>query len=178
MKFAILFITLASAATLCASIVVTVPGKAVSSTALEVVVAEDQKALNQIALQFNGARPGVFPALVDKNTGLWVAITGTVAEAQAELDVKLNEVKPQAQKQYENAFFDLIDELLVLVDDPQDPTPKLGFPELQALIAQVQSVDPMAAVNLSLNLLTIDAALKRYDTMWWDNAVRHEITLE
>ena len=101
-----------------------------------------------------------------------------LTEYDAALRLERQQAKPQAQKTYENAFFDLIDELLVLVDDPQDPTPKLGFPELQALIAQVQSVDPMAAVNLSLNLLTIDAALKRYDMLWWDNAVRHEITPE
>ena len=83
--------------------------------------------------------------------------------------------KPLAQKQYENAFFDLIDTLLTLTGDPQDPTPKLGFPELQGLINQIQSTDPTTAVNLSLNLLTIDAALKRYDMMWWDNAVRHDL---
>ena len=101
-----------------------------------------------------------------------------IADYDAALELERQQAKPQAQKTYENAFFDLIDELLVLVDDPQDPTPKLGFPELQALIAQVQATDPTTAVNLSLNLLTIDAALKRYDTMWWDNAVRHEITPE
>ena len=86
--------------------------------------------------------------------------------------------KTPGQRVYENAFFDLIEELLIITDNVQDPVPKLGFPELQALIAQVQSVDPMAAVNLSLNLLTIDAALKRYNMLWWDNAVRHEITPE
>ena len=83
--------------------------------------------------------------------------------------------KPLAQKQYENSFFDLIDTLLTLTGDPQDPTPKLGFPELQGLINQIQSTDPTTAVNLSLNLLTIDAALKRYSTMWWDDAVRHDL---
>ena len=83
--------------------------------------------------------------------------------------------KPPMRKYYENMFFDLIDELLVLTNNPQEPTPKLGFPELQGLINQIQSTDPTAAVNLSLNLLTIDAALKRYDMMWWDDAVRHDL---
>ena len=84
-------------------------------------------------------------------------------------------MKPPMRKYYENMFFDLIDELLVLTNNPQEPTPKLGFPELQGLINQIQSTDPTAAVNLSLNLLTIDAALKRYDMMWWDNAIRHDL---
>ena len=179
MKFAILFITLASAATACASLVVTVPEKAAPTTAFEVIIAEDQKALNQVALQFNGARPGVFPALVDKNTGLWVAITGTVVEAQTELDVKLNEAKPAEQKAAENAFFTLTETILAEVSDPragQTPPVKLSFSEINALIKTIQTTDPMAAINFSLELLAVDAELKRFDILWWDKAATHTTT--
>ena len=181
MKFAILFITLASAATAYASLVVTVPGKAVPSTALEVIIAEDQSALNQVALQFNGARPGLFPALVDKRTGLWVTITGTVVEAQAELDVKLNEDKPAEQKAAENAFFTLTETILATVSDPragQTPPVKLSFSEINALIKTIQATDPMAAINFSLELLAVDAELKRFDILWWDKASTHVIPQE
>jgi hypothetical protein len=86
--------------------------------------------------------------------------------------------KSTEQKTYENGFFALTEELLTLTEDEragQEPPVKLGFPEIQTLIEAIQATDPMAAVNFSLKLLTIDAALKRYDTLWWDNAATHEL---
>jgi hypothetical protein len=81
--------------------------------------------------------------------------------------------KPLEQRQYENQFFALTEQLFNLTGVTNDVTPKLGFPELQAKIEQVQATDPMLAVNLSLKLLSIDSALKRYDTLWWDDAIQH-----
>lgn len=84
--------------------------------------------------------------------------------------------KTAEQKAYENAFYELTEQILTATSDPragQTPAVKLGFPEIQAMIEAIQVADPMAAVNLSLKLLTVDAALKRFSLLWWDNAVQH-----
>lgn len=86
--------------------------------------------------------------------------------------------KPLEQRQYENQFYALIEQLFNLTGVTNEVTPKLGFPGLQAKIEQVQATDPMLAINLSLKLLSIDSALKRYDTLWWDDAIQHEIPEE
>jgi hypothetical protein len=86
--------------------------------------------------------------------------------------------KSVEQKYYENAFFQLVGQILVAVDDPRKDAatiPKLGFAELQALIEVLQVADPMASVQTALKLLTLDAALKRHDLLWWDNATEHVI---
>ena len=58
----------------------------------------------------------------------------------------------------------------------QTPPAKLGFGELQSLLdtmSQAGSEMFAASVSLSLKMLSIDAALKRYDMLWWDDAVYH-----
>jgi hypothetical protein len=83
--------------------------------------------------------------------------------------------KPAERKAYENQFFTLIEELYNATGVTNQVTPKLGFPEIRELIDTVQASDPMAAVNYSLELLSIDAALKRYSLLWWDDAIQHDI---
>ena len=85
--------------------------------------------------------------------------------------------KPAARKTSENDFFALIRLVLTAASDPRAsdvPTPKLGFEELTPMIEGIQATDPMTAINLTLKGLSIDSALKRYDVMWWDDAVEHE----
>lgn len=50
---------------------------------------------------------------------------------------------------------------------------KLGFVELEAAISLIMQSNPDTAVGLSLRLLMIDAALKRFDLLWWDTCVWH-----
>lgn len=83
--------------------------------------------------------------------------------------------KPLEQRTYENQFYALTEQLFNLTGVTNEITPKLGFPELQAKIEQIQATDPMTAVNLSLKLLSIDAALKRYSVLWWDDAIQHDL---
>ena len=85
--------------------------------------------------------------------------------------------KPAERKAFENRYYELVRQVLAAVDDPRKdevPTPKLGFVLLGDLIRDYQAANPMGAVSLTLELLTVDAALKRYDAMWWDDAVEHE----
>jgi len=92
--------------------------------------------------------------------------------------VEAQAAKPLERKVYENQFFGLIEELYNVTGVTNQVTPKLGFPEIQSLIETVQATDPMGAVNYSLKLLSIDAALKRYDTLWWDDAIEHTLPEE
>lgn len=50
---------------------------------------------------------------------------------------------------------------------------KLGFLELDAAISLLRQSDPDTAIGLSLRLLMLDAALKRYDLLWWDTCAWH-----
>jgi len=107
----------------------------------------------------------------------------TLAQAAADIaafrtaqEAARQAAKPAERKAYERAFFDMTEQLLTLTSDPlagQEPPVKLGFPAIQTLIEALQTTDPMAAINFSLKLLTIDAALKRYDVLWWEDAIYH-----
>lgn len=108
--------------------------------------------------------------------GIWVAIPWETIRAEEE--AQRQAAKPLERKVYENQFFDLIEQLYNATGVTNEVTPKLGFPEIQSLIETVQATDPMAAVNYSLKLLSIDAALKRYDVLWWDDAIQHVIPEE
>jgi hypothetical protein len=106
----------------------------------------------------------------------------TIEEAEAAIEAYYankeaarQAAKPLEQRQYENQFFSLIEELYNVTGVTNEVTPKLGFPEIRELIDTVQASDPMAAVNYSLELLSIDAALKRYSVLWWDDAIQHDI---
>ena len=109
----------------------------------------------------------------------WVAMTeeeqaAVDAAEQAAIDAK----KSAEQKTAENAFFTLTETILAAVEDEragQTPPVKLSFSEINALIKTIQGTDPMAAINFSLELLAVDAELKRFDILWWDKASKHEI---
>ena len=100
---------------------------------------------------------------------------------RAARDALLNELKSVEQKTAENAFFTLTETILTAVEDPraeQTPPVKLSFSEINALIKTIQATDPMAAINFSLELLAVDAELKRFDIRWWDKASTHVIPQE
>ena len=86
--------------------------------------------------------------------------------------------KSMEQKLAENAFFTLTETILATVEDEragETPPVKLSFIEINALIKTIQGTDPMAAINFSLELLALDAELKRFDILWWDKAATHTI---
>ena len=85
-------------------------------------------------------------------------------------------VKTEERKAYENAFFDQTEALLVLLSDPRaggTPPVKLGFADIDALVNAVPEEQTILAIRISLRLLSIDAALKRFDPLWWDGAEYH-----
>jgi len=86
--------------------------------------------------------------------------------------------KPLERKVLENNFYVLVQQILVAASDPradEPTTPKLGFDEITAVIEVIQAADPLTAITFSVKLLSIDAALKRYNTLWWEDAVQHVI---
>jgi len=90
---------------------------------------------------------------------------------------ELQNSKPTDQKTTENNFFTLTEQILTTASDPragQTPPVKLTFTEINTVIKTIQAVDAMTAVNFSLELLAIDAELKRFNTLWWDTASTHE----
>ncbi len=106
-----------------------------------------------------------------------LAVAEWAAGREAALEAAHQASKPAARKAYENEFFAFVRLVLAAAGDPrasETPTPKLGFDELTPMIEGIQAADPMAAINLTLKGLSIDSALKRYDSMWWDDAVEHE----
>jgi hypothetical protein len=50
---------------------------------------------------------------------------------------------------------------------------KLGFPEIEVIITGLMETNQTVAVQLSLKLLMLDSALKRYDLLWWDSCEWH-----
>jgi len=118
--------------------------------------------------------PGVEkPVMEDLLTGS--ELTSFLAPFKIDKEQARQTAKPLEQKQYENKFFQLIEALYNETGVTNTVTPKIGFPEIEDLIETVQATDPMAAVNYSLKLLSIDAALKRYNTLWWDDAIQHAL---
>lgn len=70
-------------------------------------------------------------------------------------------------KTTENAFLNLCDTLTGSQD-------KLGFPELETRLTNLMVIDEKTAILLSLKLLSVDAAGKRYGgLLWWDDCVWH-----
>ena len=72
--------------------------------------------------------------------------------------------KPTAMKASENDFLTLCASLGF--------TGKAGFDELGALLEGME--DQQQAAAISIKLLSIDAAGKRYDARWWDDCAWHE----
>jgi hypothetical protein len=135
-----------------------------------------------------GIRPGQFPVLVNTDKKIYAFITQTVGDALVEISNTLaiverskQETKPLEQRQYEKTFFELTEQLLTALDDPragQEPPVKLSFPEIDAILEQLFEADLATATRASIKLLGIDAALKRYNTLWWDDAIQHELPEE
>lgn len=150
---------------------ITQSGKTIAENK-EVIFADTKNGLVLIEWPFSFPAPDDFTLPTPEQAEQILSDYASQKEAQRQSD------KPLEQRQYENQFFSLTEELFNLTGVTNDVTPKLGFPELQAKIEQIQATDPMAAVNLSLKLLTIDAALKRYDALWWDDAIQHELPEE
>ena len=135
----------------------------------------DTKSLESFSLS-TGTRIGMFPALVDLTAKKWLPIDDTIVNIDIKLDTLIQESKSTDQKIYENKFFDLCKLILTTVGDPRatlEVTPKLGFNELSALIEGFEVTDFNASVKFSLKLLSLDASLKRFDILWWDNAIYH-----
>lgn len=91
----------------------------------------------------------------------------------------LQDMKNEVRKYIENGFFDLIKIVLAAVGDERaalESPPKLGFDEIEELITIIKTgsngstPNPLLAMELGIKLLSIDAALKRYDARWWDFA--------
>jgi len=92
--------------------------------------------------------------------------------AQAQLN------KPAEQKLAENQYFELVKAVLTAIGDERKDlpaTPKLSFQELNTLIETLSQTNLNAATLFSLKLLSTDALLKRFDTLWWDNAKYHDL---
>lgn len=108
-------------------------------------------------------------------------VPGILANYTSQKESQRQASKPLEQRQYENAFFALTEQVLTLSSDPrvgQTPPVKLGFDELNALLESLFDSDMATATKLSIKLLSIDSALKRYNTLWWDDAITHEIPEE
>jgi hypothetical protein len=128
------------------------------------------------------ARPGIFPSLVDTLSGVWTPVIDGDVSSALDVVVSLYQAsKPLEQRAYENAFFELTEQVLALSEDEragQEPPVKLGFDELNTLLEALFDADMVNATKLSIKLLSIDSALKRYNTLWWDDAIQHEIPEE
>lgn len=135
----------------------------------------DTKSLESFSLS-TGTRIGMFPALIDLTAKKWLFIDDTINVIDAKLDTLIQDSKSVDQKVYENKFFDLCKLILTTVGDSRatlEVTPKLGFDELSTLIEGFEDTDFNASVKFSLKLLSLDASLKRFDTLWWNNAIYH-----
>lgn len=84
------------------------------------------------------------------------------AEEQRQLNKSL------ALKQTENAFLLLCEQLI-------GSKTKQGFDELNTVIKQLMSTNPSLAIQLSIELLSVDAAGKRCGgLLWWDDVIWHQ----
>lgn len=98
----------------------------------------------------------------DGERGKWIVTDRPTTEIEAEAtaaDLAANGTRYALQNQY-----------LTLCDQLTGGTAhvKLGFAELQAIIAEMP--DKQTAMVVALQLLTLDAALKREGGLqWWDN---------
>ena len=102
----------------------------------------------------------------DGQRGKWVVVDRLTADIEAEAkaaDLAANGVRYALQNRY-----------LQMCDQLTGGTAhvKLGFAELEAVIKGLMATDPQTAMVLSVELLTLDAALKREGGLqWWDNCV-------
>lgn len=69
---------------------------------------------------------------------------------------------------YENSYLSMCDQI-----SGQTNHVKLSFLDLTTALNALQATNPMLAISTSLQLLTLDAALKRFDIKWWDTCTWH-----
>lgn len=103
--------------------------------------------------------------------GQWDVVDRPTSEIEAEsraADLALNGTRYALQNQY-----------LSLCDQLTGGTThaKLGFAELEAIIKGLMATDPSTAVALSLQLLTLNAALVREGGVnWWDGCAWRDLS--
>ena len=84
------------------------------------------------------------------------------AEIQRQLD------KPLELKHVENDFLSVCEQLT-------GSKAKLGFADLETIIANLMVTDPTTATMLTLKLLTINSAgVRTGGIMWWDDVIWHD----
>ena len=148
-----------------------------------------------------GVRPGAFPALVDPETGAWVAVRpgDSVEDSEARLVSEsarledhessvFRDSKPLSRKLLENEWFDLADEIALAAGD--SPVAEADARDLSKLRAKLKKAkaskdaaagpgkkakaDDLLEINeLRGRLLLIDAELRTYDPQWAARAERH-----
>jgi hypothetical protein len=109
--------------------------------------------------------------LTDENT-----LNAMIDLENVEMMAKQN-LKPVERKILENSFYSMCTNLLYLAGDgrfSQVPPVKLTTDEISDYIEAIMQIDSTVAIPLSLKFLALDSALKRYDTLWWDDAHWHE----
>lgn len=119
------------------------------------------------------------PRFRKKVDGKWVSMTQEEKDAILEAEVAARQdEKTLEQKTYENQFFTLTEQLLTVSSDPragQTPPIKLSFPEIDSLIEALFNTDANTATRISVKMLSIDSTLKRYNVLWWDEVIQHDI---
>jgi hypothetical protein len=136
---------------------------------------KDSRALELFSIS-TGTRIGVFPAFVDLTHKKWLVIDSPMSEMGVKLDDLIQKSKSLDQKTYENKFFSLCKDVLEAAGDPRfsdASTPKLGMDELVTLIESYNESNFNLSIKHSLKLLSLDAALKRFNLLWWDSAMLH-----
>ena len=141
-----------------------------------------------------GARPGRFPALVDKATGMWVPVGEGGLPAAGEALAALvsgfaQDTKTQAQKSLENEYLDLVDAIYAKAGDPAPPleaAKDLG--KARAKVAKAREAkqgtgqghkktadDALEFVDDQQSLLALDLQLRDFDPNWRKHLSRHDL---
>lgn len=84
--------------------------------------------------------------------------------------------KPIERKVAENTYLTLCQTALAAAADQRAtnvPPAKLTFAELATVMDTIMTADPQAAIVLTLKMLATDAALKRFDLLWWEDTEFH-----
>jgi hypothetical protein len=123
----------------------------------------------------------VRPGVIVPTVGLRILVAvpaGPDAVARAQEALAANETarqlaKPIPLRLAENAFFTVCEQVLTAAGEDPSGKRKLSIDELAFYIQRVKESNFAVAVELSINLLTVDASLKRYGPLWWDDAAWH-----
>ena len=127
----------------------------------------------------------VLAAGYERSPITWIEGDGTTAMAiyqdrlTSEIEIEQTEIVLAAEAVRQSAKSDLLkhteNKYLDICQQLTGMRVKLGFAELEEIIGQLMLTDKDLAVALTLKLLTLDAAGKRYGGLnWWDDIVWHE----